>query len=727
MNFDTIKRSRRVKIGIDVGGTFTHAVAVDARSAELLGKAMVPTTHTAKEGVALGVVESLKKLIESVQIHPAEVVLIAHSTTQATNALLEGDVAAVGIIGMGKGAMKLRMKSQENIKGLEIAPQKFLKTHFAFVDTTNGLMEELIREAVEKLRVSGAEVFVCTEGFGVDDPLNEAKAAQFIRNMGYQCAIASEISHLYGLKMRTQTAAINASMLPKMLEAAVMTETSVKSSGIAVPLMIMRSDGGIMDIDEMRKRPILTMLSGPAAGVAAALMYVRVSEGIFVEAGGTSTDISIIHRGRPVLKTAEVGGKRLFLKTLDVRTVGVAGGSMVRLSAKGNLIDVGPRSAHIAGLKYISFSAPEEFPDPQIHLIKPTPSDPDDYCAISGKPGEEPKFALTATDAANYLGLIKGEYARGDRRSVEKVFDRISKTFNLNPEDFATEILEKAAQKISRVVESLVDEYKLNRELLHLVGGGGAAEVIVPFTANRVKAQFSISENAEVVSAIGVALGLIQETVERNVVQPTEQDILKIRQEAVDGVLRMGASAETVEVHVEIDQRARTVSATAYGTPELRTNDLSTSPLPDWQLSELAAKALLTNPNELIVVGETRHLCVYKAIKLRKSFLGLKQRRQNSVVVIDRRGITRLTLSAAETFVTNVGAVFGMLPVLLDKMASYSDAGLLAPDVFLVVGGRVIDLSSLVSVNQIMTVCRAEIEEIPSTETVIVIVVEKRF
>ena len=88
----------KVRIGIDVGGTFTDAVVIDNDTFELIGSAKIPTTHEAKEGVAAGIIQVLHKAMEECNVKPEDVVFIAHGTTQATNALLEGDVAKVGIL-----------------------------------------------------------------------------------------------------------------------------------------------------------------------------------------------------------------------------------------------------------------------------------------------------------------------------------------------------------------------------------------------------------------------------------------------------------------------------------------------------------------------------------------------------------------------------------------------------------------------------------------------------
>ena len=91
-----------------------------------------------------------------------------------------------------------------------------------------------------------------------------------------------------------------------MVRTARLTASAVERAAIPAPLMVMRSDGGVMDVREIERRPILTLLSGPAAGVAGALLYERLSEGIFIEVGGTSSDCTAIRGGRPQMQPARI-------------------------------------------------------------------------------------------------------------------------------------------------------------------------------------------------------------------------------------------------------------------------------------------------------------------------------------------------------------------------------------------------------------------------------------
>ncbi|MBO6305129.1 MAG: glutamate mutase L, partial [Selenomonadaceae bacterium] len=128
---------RQVRIGIDVGGTFTDAVAIDNESYEIIAKEKIPTTHDSKEGVAEGIVRVLQNIMENNGIKPEEVVFIAHGTTQATNALLEGDVAVTGILSMGSGIEAGRAKKVSNIGNIPLALGKELKTVFTFLETAD--------------------------------------------------------------------------------------------------------------------------------------------------------------------------------------------------------------------------------------------------------------------------------------------------------------------------------------------------------------------------------------------------------------------------------------------------------------------------------------------------------------------------------------------------------------------------------------------------------------
>lgn len=741
-----VEDAARVRIGIDVGGTFTHAVALDASTRKVIGKAKVPTSHGAKEGVARGIVDALHTLLSEANIASDQVNFIAHSTTQATNALLEGDLAKVGIIGMGAGLNKYLARQATRLDKIEVAPGCFVDTCYQFIATDVPPSEELLERTIKDLVAEGAGAIACSEAFAVDGPQNEQLAAKVAARLGVLFTAGSEVSQLYGLKVRTRTAVINAGILPKMIESANLTEESVRASGIKAPIMIMRSDGGVMDIDAMRKRPILSILSGPAAGVAAAMMFLRISDGIFVEVGGTSTDMSAIANGRALIRSAEIGGNRIYMRTLDVRTVGVAGGSMLRL-AGGTIKDVGPRSAHIAGLGYAAF---EEFePKPySVKLVKPLAKDPEDYLALGRPPADgasigTPSFTITPTCAANMLGLVsEGDCARGNAATIAEGFKSLAAYLHKGEDqtrELATAVLASAAKKCIPVISALIADHKLDPELTKLVGGGGGAAAIVPFVASEMGLSFELAEHADVISAIGVAMALIRETVERQVSNASQANdtILAMRQEVSEAVHRMGADPETIEVHVEIDSKTNIIRATATGASKLH-EDGAAEALGDEARVKIVADSLRCDPSQVSLVCRNKTFEVYGANQVigrkgitggKKSGIGLPaflnlnifEGPRSPLRVLDSKGVLRLQARNGNAALCQAGQVDAVVSRLCEQYSTWGDAGKTIPSFIMLFQGKIIDLSGLLDEPQVKALAAAELKEQSGEAEVIVV------
>ena len=706
--------AKAVRIGIDVGGTFTHAVALDAATLEVLGKAKVHTTHSAAEGVAKGIIDSLHLLLEKAQLNPEDVNFIAHSTTQATNALLEGDIAPVGIIAMGKGSSAILARWHASVGSIELAKGRFLRTFFEFINTSKGLDRAELEAALKRLSAAGAKAIAISEAFSVDDASNEEAALAVARELGFIATSGSEVSKLYGLKVRTRTAVINAAMLPKMVETANMTEESVRASGIKAPIMIMRSDGGVMDIDAMRKRPILTRLSGPAAGVAAAMMYLRISDGIFLEVGGTSTDISVIRNGKALVKDAEIGGHRVYVRSLDVNTLGIAGGSMLRIGGS-HVTDVGPRSAHIAGMSYVSFV--QSFENPQVEFVSPKEGDTADHLAIKSSGGTS---TLTPTCAANYLGFVpEGDCAQGKKEQIDAGFKALAAKIGSTPEALAEEVLERAYHKVLPALKKFIAEYKLDMDSITLIGGGGGAAAIVPYVAKKMGLEHAIAENADVVSAIGVALALVRETIERQVVQPKQEDLIKIREEAFNAVASMGADPAGIEVHVEVDPRANILRATAYGATGL-TEQVGTNATAEQRL-KIAAQSFRREEREIEALAETEHFTVWGSESQGKGLLNIFAPRSQPIRAMDQKGVIRLKMKDARLRQVKSSEVEKAIAELSEENAQYGDAGKIIPDFMIITGPKIIDLSGLQDTWQVQTLARSELSLVHGDSAAIVL------
>ena len=709
---------RQVRIGIDVGGTFTDAVAIDNATYEIIAKEKIPTTHDSKEGVAEGIIHVLQNILRKNGIAPEEVVFIAHGTTQATNALLEGDVAKTGILAIGSGLEAARTKSVSNIGNIPLAPGKELKTVFEFVETDDAKSSaEEISAKIDALKSKGAEVIVATEAYSVDEPDNEKFVVKTARGKKIYATAGHEVSKLYGLKVRTRTAVVNGSLIPRMMETADMTESCVKRSGIPSSLMIMRCDGGVMTIDEVRHRPILTMLSGLAAGVAGVLMYEKLSDGIFLEAGGTSTDISVVKDGRVMVRYGEIGGHKTYLSSLDVRTLGVAGGSMIRIE-NGKITDVGPRSAHIAGLPYEIFS--DKLTNPKLELIAPLADDDKAFAMVKGADGR--KVSLTLAGAANLLGSVpEGDYAFSrDKENARVAWQALGDVIGCSAEDAARQAMEKASEKIWAIVSRLITDYKLSPELLCLAGGGGSGGVVVPYLGNKMNVQWKIVKNAPIISTIGVAMAMVREVIERTVANPTEHDIKSIRHEALEQVMKSGASESTVEIAIEIDKKANILRAVATGATEFKMSDAINKTLTKSELHEVATKSLHLPAEKVSEVAAVGKWHIFDGLYTKK-FLGIFSTKKHMVRVLDRNGVVCLQREGLGVIVTTKPKLKEDIQTLFEETISYDTVGEQLPGLFAYYGEKQIDLSGLASREQIISVLETELDMLSNEERIILL------
>lgn len=706
---------KKVRIGIDVGGTFTDAVVIDNDSFEVLDKRKIPTTH--EDGVAHGVVKIISDLMVDNGIAPQDVAFIAHGTTQATNALLEGDVASVGIIGMATGMDASGARKETNIGDIELAPGKYLRSVSTFIDNKQ-LCDDSIEKAIAELLEKKSQVVVASQAFSVDDPTGELMVMKKVADKDIYCTGGHEISQLYGLKMRTRTAVVNASLIPKMMETANMTEKAVKDTKIESNLMIMRCDGGVMSIDEVRARPILTMLSGLAAGVAGALMYEKISDGVFFEAGGTSVDISVIKNGKVMIKYAQVGGHKTYLQSLDVRTLGVAGGSMIRV-AGGKIVDVGPRSAHIAGKEYECFAENGSISGAKVQMVSPRADDPCEYATIVSENGNE--YSLTLAGAANLLGYVpENDYARGNIEPTKAAWQTLGDLIGCTAEQAARTVMDIAMSKLDVVVSELIKEYELDRSFATLVGGGGSGAVIVGALAEKMGVSSKMAKNAPYISTIGVALAMVREQLERTIANPTEEDIKKIRADVIERIVQSGANEETVDVSIEIDAQKNILRAIATGSTEFRQKNPGAVELDKEQLKEIASAALATEKESTNFMCETGRWRLFEGENISK-FLGIFKRKKSSVAVLDREGVVRLRKENAVFIKFEKGKRTQVFNAFLDENTTYSDANATIPKVFVFYKEKMLDLTGMQTAEQLYSILDVETEMMQDNEEIIAV------
>ena len=701
----------RVRIGVDVGGTFTKSVAIDMNNGKIIGKVTVPTSHFSEEGVSTGIIESLMKLIHKEGINESNIELISHSTTQAVNALLEGDTTKVGIIGMGVSLEKNDIIKRTNIRNVELAPNKYLKTCYRFLDTSKFLDKHEIYQIINELKEEGAKVLIVSEAYGVDDPSNELYVME---KSDLPATAGHELTGIYGLEIRTLTAAINASILLKAISTAKYVELAVRQQKISAPLTIMKGDGGVTDMNTFKTKPILTVLSGPAASVAGALLHLRILNGIFIEVGGTSTNICVIKNGKPEVKYVTIMNHPTCIKSLDVRVVGIAGGSLVRWSGK-KITDVGPRSAHISGLRYSCFAEPQELEGGQIITFMPKEGDPIDYIGLEVGAGK--RFAITTTCAANALGLIPhNDYAKGDQKSAQLALSILAQRLGMDMEDVANKILHISTKKIQQTIRTLIKEYRLRDEKFALIGGGGGASVLVPLIAKKLNTECRIADNSEVISSIGVCTATIREEREKIIHNPNPNDISLFIQEVEKIAISKGALPESISTQSEYINEKSLLRVTVYGNMKLDVGVNDRKEIDDEEAEVLACELFGINEG-VHRIFDMKDYYIF-ACEIHKKKLFLKSKKQ-PVLVLDKYGHVRISIENADIY-------SGSPQVMKERIQSLiKDHGLskneLAPQIHIVDGKRILDFSSLSSTAHVLKAVTEELDKTVNNQVTIII------
>ncbi len=362
---------RRIRIGIDTGGTFTDVVAVDEDSGEL---ATTKTPSTPGDPAA-GFMTGVQKVLATLRLGGESVSAVSHGTTVATNKLLEGKVENLGFITSEGYEFVLEIARQSVpdgygnsyfwVKPDRIVPMHRVRTVAGRMSVTGAEIrpfdEELAAVTARWFRDQGIHTIgVCLLHSYANDAHERALRDVLAReHPDATVSISSEVLREYREYERSITTLVDAAVKPDIRSyvenIVARLGHFVEASGPgtraregAVPFYVMKSNGGVLSGEEVVHQPITTVLSGPAAGALGAAVVAEKAgfpHVVTCDGGGTSTDVTVVIDGVPALTTeGRIGAYPSKIPMIDVVTVGAGGGSIAWVSPEGTL-KVGPQSA----------------------------------------------------------------------------------------------------------------------------------------------------------------------------------------------------------------------------------------------------------------------------------------------------------------------------------------------------------------------------------------------
>ncbi len=348
-----------IALGIDTGGTYTDAALVDHGTGRVLATAKALTT---RRDLSIGIGGAIDAVFgQQGAPAPAAVNLVALSTTLATNAIVEGQGCPICLILIGYDANLIQQYGFED----DLVTDDVVYVaggHDIHGDEVEPLDEARLREVILSRR-DQVEAFAVSGYFGVRNPAHELRTRELIEELtdgsrtryggdrGLPVTCGHDLTTRLNSVRRATTVALNARLVPLLRELiGTMRDTLIKRA-IVAPLMVVKGDGSLVRAEWAMRRPIETILSGPAASAVGAWQLAQqadapIDDGTLwvVDVGGTTTDIAGLRNGSPRLSRegAQVGRWRTMVEAVDVHTVGLGGDSHVRFTPDRHLA-IGPQ------------------------------------------------------------------------------------------------------------------------------------------------------------------------------------------------------------------------------------------------------------------------------------------------------------------------------------------------------------------------------------------------
>ncbi|MEW1954904.1 hydantoinase/oxoprolinase family protein [Terrabacter sp. NPDC080008] len=547
---------RRIRIGIDTGGTFTDVVALDESSGELVTTKTPSTPGNPADGFLNGV----RKVLELMGASGDDITAVSHGTTVATNKLLEGKVEALGFITTEGYEFILEIARQAVpdgygnsyfwVKPPRIVPADYVKTVGGRIDFEGNEIrpfdEEGAVRAARWFKDRGiTTIGVCLLHSYADDS-HELALREVLRREHPEAvvSISSEVLREYREYERSMTTLVDAAVKPNVSRYVANIHQRLDefvSAGTKLPFYIMKSNGGVLSADEVVHQPITTVLSGPAAGALGAGLIASKAgfdKVLTCDGGGTSTDVSVVLGGEPTLTTeGSVGAYPSKIPMIDVVTVGAGGGSIAWVSPEGSL-KVGPQSAG---------------------------ADPGPLCYAKG--GTEP----TITDAHVTLGRIPAHLLGGeiplDVEAARTGITELAGRLGLDFERCATGILEISAWNQANALRQVSVKRGLDvRDFMLATFGGSGSLLACRLVDILGLAGVVVPQNPGNVSAFGLlTVDVKNDYVQTAVARQSSLDHAAVQKTFDDLTDRAAAALDAEGFPREAHRYSRTVDLRYFG------------------------------------------------------------------------------------------------------------------------------------------------------------------